>query len=72
MAECYWSKESFPHSLAITRDNSSVAGVLDEPYSQLVPLSGVDVQASQFTRLEPCPSYVAWRAGMATPLSWRS
>jgi hypothetical protein len=47
----------------------SVAGVLDEPFSQLTPLSRVAVQAlglqSTVHRLEPCPSYVAWRAGMA-------
>jgi hypothetical protein len=47
----------------------SVTGVLDEPYSQLSPLSGVAIQARQSTRLEPCPSYAAWRAGMATQLS---
>jgi hypothetical protein len=48
-----------------------MAGVLDEPHSQLTPLSGVAVQARQstYSRLEPCPSYVAWRAGMATQLS---
>jgi hypothetical protein len=40
---------------------SPVAGVLDEPWSQLAPLS--------LHTLKPCPSYVAWRAGMATPLS---
>jgi hypothetical protein len=28
---------------------SAVAGVLDEPYSQLIPLSGVAVQARQST-----------------------
>jgi hypothetical protein len=36
-----------------------VAGVLDEPYSPLTPLSEVDVQAASLHRLEPCPSYVA-------------
>jgi hypothetical protein len=53
------------------RSGNAVAGVLDEPYSQLSPLSGVAVEARQSTvhTLEPCPSYVAWRAGMATPLS---
>jgi hypothetical protein len=47
----------------------SMARVLDESYSQLTPLVGVAVPARQSTvhRLEPCPSYVAWRAGMATP-----
>jgi hypothetical protein len=45
-----------------------VAGVLDEPFSQLIPLSGVAVQAN--TETEPCPSYAAWQADMATPLSW--
>ncbi len=48
----------------------TVAGVLDEPYSQLITLSGVAVQARQSAyRLELYPSYVAWRASMATPLS---
>ena len=48
----------------------TLAGVLDEPFSQLTSLSGVAVQARQSSgRLEPCPSYVAWRAGMATQLS---
>jgi hypothetical protein len=46
--------------------------LLDEPYSQLTPLSGVAVQARQATWLEPCPSFVAWRAGMAAKLSWLS
>ncbi len=32
---------------------SSVAGVLDEPYSQLNPLSGVAVQPASLPRLEP-------------------
>jgi hypothetical protein len=47
-----------------------VAGVLDEPYSQLTPLSGVAVQARQTTKAGTVSrlSYVAWRAGMATPL----
>ncbi len=45
-----------------------VAGVLDEPYSQLRPLSGVAVQPASL----PCPSYVARRAGMANPLSGHS
>jgi hypothetical protein len=46
-----------------------MAGVLDEPYSQLTLLSGVAGKAASLQRLEPCPSYVAWRVGMATPLS---
>jgi hypothetical protein len=46
-----------------------VAGVLDEPYSQLIPLSRVAVQAVSLHRLEPRLSHVAWRAGMASPLS---
>ncbi len=41
-----------------------VAGVLDESYSQLTPLSGVAIQACHSTRLVSCPSYVAWGAGM--------
>ncbi len=44
--------------------HGQLAEVLDELYSQLAPLSGVAVH-----RPGPCPSYVAWRAGMATPLS---
>ncbi len=48
----------------------SVAGVLDEPFSQLSPLNWVAVQARQSTMLGPCPFYVAWRAGLATWLSW--
>jgi hypothetical protein len=49
----------------------SCGSVLDEPYSKLIPLSGVAVQARQSTvqRLEQCSSYVAWRAAMTTPLS---
>jgi hypothetical protein len=59
-----------PALLKILTDQPG-AGVLDEPYSQLSPLSGVAAQARQSIghRLEPCLSYVAWRAGMATPLS---
>ncbi len=51
-----------------------VAGLLVEPYRQLSPLSGVAVQARQSNvhRPKTCPSYVAWRAGMASPLSWLS
>jgi hypothetical protein len=42
----------------------AVAGVLDEPYSQLTPLSGVAVQpADSLHRLEPCPSYLCSLAG---------
>jgi hypothetical protein len=45
-------------------------------YSQLTPLRGVAVQARTPVNIgcmEPCPSYVAWQAGiMATPLSWLS
>ncbi len=49
----------------------TVAGVLDDPFSQLTPLSRVAVQArrASLQQLEPCPSYVAWRAGLATLLS---
>ncbi len=54
----------------------TVAGVLDEPYnSQLTPLSGPGVaveQARQSTKLEQCPSNVAWWASMASPMSWLS
>jgi hypothetical protein len=62
-------------SSARTRlSGSAVAGVLDEPYGQLIPLSGVELpyRPASLHRLEPCPSYVAWRAGMDTPLSWLS
>ncbi len=42
-----------------------IAGVLDESYSQLTPLSEVAVQARQsIRRLEPCTFYAAWEAGM--------
>ncbi len=46
-------------------------GVLNEHLSQLSQLSGVAVQARQCTYAGTVsrPSYVAWRAGMATPLS---
>ncbi len=60
-----------------TLSTKPVAGVLDKPYSQLTPLSRVAVQAHQSTvhtvgwnRFHPTVLYVAWRAGMATPLSW--
>ncbi len=38
------------------RGSNPVAGVLNEPYSKLTPLSGVAVQAACIHRLEPCPS----------------
>jgi hypothetical protein len=47
-------------------------GVLDEPYSQLIPLSRVAVQARRLHSLEQCLSCVSWQAGMATLLSWLS
>jgi hypothetical protein len=47
---------------------TSVAEVLDEPYSQLNPLSGVAVQGRQYTKAGTV-SVVAWRAGMATQLN---
>jgi hypothetical protein len=47
-----------------------VAGVLDEPYSQLTQLSGVKpYRPASLHRQKLCPSYVAWRAGITTPLS---
>jgi hypothetical protein len=45
-----------------------MAGVLDESYSRISPLSGVAYKPPSLHRLETCPSYVAWRAGMAIPL----
>jgi hypothetical protein len=45
------------------------AGVLDEPYSQLTPLSGVAGHRPLVCICVRCPSYVAWRSGMATQLS---
>jgi hypothetical protein len=49
----------------VTRaDSYTVAGVLDEPFSQLTPLCGVAVQARQSTQAGTGgPSYVAWRDG---------
>jgi hypothetical protein len=44
----------------------SVAGVLDEPFSQLIPLSGVAVQARQSIE---AGTFVAWRAGMPLLIS---
>ncbi len=51
-----------------------MAGVLDEPYSELIPLSGVSIQALSLHRLEPCPSYVAWggRYVYSAELAWLS
>ncbi len=47
-------------STSLTYTYCTVAGVLDEPYSQLTSLSGVAVQARPSTVF----FYVAWRAGM--------
>jgi hypothetical protein len=49
----------------------SVAGVLDEPFSQLTLLSGVALQARQSTQAGTVSiiCYVAWWAGMANPLN---
>jgi hypothetical protein len=44
----------------------SVAGVLDEPFSQLIRLSGVAVQARQSIE---AGTFVAWRAGMPLLIS---
>jgi hypothetical protein len=46
-------------------------GSFRRPFSQLIPLSRVAVQArrASLQQLEPCPSYVAWRTGLATLLS---
>ncbi len=52
-------------------DECPELGVLDEPLSQLSPLSGVTVQAAVYiiwNRVHPTV-YVAWRAGTAAPLS---
>ncbi len=51
-----------------------VAVVLDEPDGQLIPLSGVVVQARQSTYVGTMSILsilctVVWRAGIATPLS---
>ncbi len=50
--------------------DGTVAGVLDEPYSQLTPLSGVAVQARESTQAATVSilQYVAWRAGKAIQL----
>jgi hypothetical protein len=49
----------------------TVAGVLDEPYSQLSQLSRVAVQARQSTEAGTVSILCSlWRAGVATPLSW--
>jgi hypothetical protein len=37
-----------------------------------VRLHKVAVQARLLHRMEPYPYYIAWGAGMATPLSWLS
>jgi hypothetical protein len=48
----------------------SVAGVLDEPFSQLIPLSGVAVQARHSGRQSiEAGTFVAWRAGMQLLIS---
>ncbi len=51
----------------------TVAGVLDEPFSQLTSLSGVTDQVRQsiLAGTVSSPYFVACRASMATPLSWR-
>jgi hypothetical protein len=47
-----------------------VAGVSDEPYCQLIPLSEVAVQARHSIGWNSAHfTYVAWWVGMATPLS---
>ncbi len=53
-------------------DGAPEVGVLDESLSQLIPLQRscrTGPPAYIIHRLEPCPSYVAWRTGTATPLS---
>jgi hypothetical protein len=51
----------------------TVSGVLDELYSQLIPLSRVAVQARQSTEAGTVSILSSlWRAGMATPLRWLS
>ncbi len=37
------------HEPLVEQGNQAVAGVLDEPFSQPIPLSGGAVQARQFT-----------------------
>ncbi len=60
--------------IVVVPQHSIVAGVLDEPYSQLTPLSGVAVQARQSTQAGTV--FILCRLGsggpMATPLSWLS
>jgi hypothetical protein len=63
-----------PGTQVIAQPGNSVTGVLDEPYSQLTPLSGVAVEARQsmyLNRVQWTLSIlcIAWRAGMATLLS---
>ncbi len=68
--------ETAPLGTTPVSTKKAMAGVLDETFSQLTPLSGVAVQRRYrpacLHRLKPCPSCVAWRAGMATPLCWLS
>ncbi len=60
----FFHTRNYPNCLP-SQSITPVAGVLDEPYSQLIPLSGVAGLAPPVYSL----SYVAWRARKATPLS---
>ncbi len=69
-------KLSFNEGLSSAREygrtySIPVAGVSGEPFSQLTPLSGVaELHTVHVGWNRVHPSYVAWKAGMATPLSW--
>jgi hypothetical protein len=54
-----------PTGFLVPQIDRQVAGVLDEPHSQVNPLSGVAVQGSQSTvqSLKPCPSFICSLAG---------
>jgi hypothetical protein len=65
MDEFFKNKETLDTFLNVHNFPCPVAGVLDEPYSQQSCL----YRPTSLYRLKLCPSYVAWRAGMATQLS---
>jgi hypothetical protein len=52
------------HEPLVEQGNQAVAGVLDEPFSQLTPLSGVSVhRPASLRRLETCPSILSTLSG---------